>query len=136
MTDLALVPNPPAAAKPKTLTAKQANAVPTRIMGPHGPLRMFSQQPFHGGMAYEGATLRGFAAGYVCDACLKICEGLYRLADDRWLCRACKPRIKSMSGRASASTAPKVGNVITMPSRTRRTGQERSPCRRKRTRSK
>jgi hypothetical protein len=130
MTTLAVVLNPPV--KPKNVSAKQVNAVPTRIMGPHGPQRLYSTTKFSGGQVYESPTHPGFAGSYNCDDCLQSVAGVYRVVGvvDRWLCAPCggqKAARRAMAATYSASAAPKVGNVVTMPSRTPpRTSQERS----------
>jgi hypothetical protein len=110
-----------ATVKTPKLTAQQAGAVATRVMGPRGPLRIFTELPFQGGMAYAGQPHEGYCGGYVCEGCLKVSDGLYNMADDRWfcaVCRAAKPRIKAIPDRLDASPAPKVGNVVTIPPRT------------------
>jgi hypothetical protein len=109
MTTLALVPKPPSTTKPK-LTAKQANAVPTRVMGLHDPLRLFNK------------THPGYLGSYQCDGSLQ------------WLVTLCggqEAARRATNGTATASTAPGMGNVVTMPRRTPGTTQERSPRRRK-----
>ena len=146
MTTLPLVPTPPATSKPTkptklTQTAQQAGATPRRIMGEAGPQRLFSPNKFEGGQVYESPTLTGYAGAYYCDGCMQPVGGVYCVVGvvDRWLCAACggqKAARKAMANTYSASAAPKMGNVVTMPSRTGRTAQERSPRRRKaRTRS-
>jgi hypothetical protein len=84
--------SPAGTLKPKTprLTAQQAGAVPVRVMGAAGPLRIFSESCFLGSMSYERPTRNGWAASYVCDHCLVECDGLYRVGE-KWLCAACNP---------------------------------------------
>jgi hypothetical protein len=76
--------------KPKTprLTAQQAGAKPIRVMGVAGPLRIFSETCFLGSMSYERPTRNGWAGSYVCDHCLVVCDGVYRVGG-KWLCAAC-----------------------------------------------
>ena len=87
----------PGAPKPKTprLTAQQAGAVPVRVMGVAGPLRIFSETCFLGSTSYERPTRNGWAGSYVCDHCLVVCDGVYRVGE-KWLCAACNsPRALS-----------------------------------------
>jgi hypothetical protein len=76
--------------KPKTprLTAQQAGAVPTRVMGVAGPLRIFSETCFLGSLSYERPTRNGWVGSYVCDHCLGVCDGVYRVGE-KWLCATC-----------------------------------------------
>jgi hypothetical protein len=85
--------------KPKTprLTAQQAGPKPVRVMGVAGPLRIFSETCFLGSMSYERPTQNGWAASYVCDHCLAVCDGVYRVGE-KWLCAGCN------SPRALASS--------------------------------
>jgi hypothetical protein len=78
------------APKPKTprLTAQQAGAVPVRVMGLAGPLRIFSETCFLGSTSYERPTRNGWAGSYVCDHCLVVCDGVSRVGE-KWLCAAC-----------------------------------------------
>jgi hypothetical protein len=83
--------------KPNTLrlTAQQAGAKPTRVMGVAGPLRIFSETCFLGSMSYERPMQNGWAGSYVCDHCLVVCDGVYRVGE-KWLCEACNsPRALS-----------------------------------------
>jgi hypothetical protein len=87
------------AGTPKTktprLTAQQAGAKPVRVMGVAGPLRIFSENRFLGSMSYERQTRNGWASSYVCDHCLVVCDGVYRVGE-KWLCAACNsPRALS-----------------------------------------
>jgi hypothetical protein len=144
MRPLALVPNPLATVNPKPRTthptAAKAGASRQPIMGAPGPLRLFGPNKFAGGKIYESRTRTGYAGSYYCDACLQPVAGVYRVAGavEQWLCAACggqKAARRAAASTASVSPAPKVGIVITTPSRTRRTGLERSPRRRKPLRS-
>jgi hypothetical protein len=81
--------------KPTKLTAQHAGAGPVRVMGAAGPLRDFSETCFLGSMSYERPTRKGWAGFYVCDQCLIVRDGVYRVGDS-WLCAACR------SPRASA----------------------------------
>jgi hypothetical protein len=150
MTTLALAPISAAVTKPPKLTAQQAGAKPTRLLGLAGPLRIFAETAFHGGKSYESPTRRGWAGPYCCDTCLLACDGVYRVGE-RWLCGSCKSprkppaspevrermrrernaRTDKTPGWCGASLASGVGDSIAHPSRTPRSIQERSPCRRK-----
>ena len=78
------------APKPKTprLTAQQAGAKPIRVMRVAGPLRIFSETCFLGSMSYERSMRNGWAGSYVCEHCLAVCDGVYRVGE-KWLCAAC-----------------------------------------------
>ena len=72
------------------LTVQGVGAEPMRIMGPAGPLRIFSTTPFQGGIPYESREFDGYAGQYVCDICLKPSNGgIYRVGEN-WLCGPCK----------------------------------------------
>jgi len=93
-------------------------------------LRLFSAAHFAGGQVYESRTNPGYAGSYYCDACLQSVAGVYSVVGvvDRWLCAACggqKAARRAMAATYSTSAAPEVGNVVTMPSRTPGTTQER-----------
>jgi hypothetical protein len=47
--------------KTPALTDERAGATAIRLMGEAGPLRMFSEMAFSGGMSYESPTRQGFA---------------------------------------------------------------------------
>lgn len=86
--------------KTKYLTAEQAGAKPERLMGPHGPLRMFSATKFASSIYYESRDWNGFAGSYVCDQCLQPeGAGVYRV-DDKWLCGGCKEAIRKANKRS------------------------------------
>jgi hypothetical protein len=87
-------------AKPKTpsLTAEQAGATSIRIMGEAGPLRMFSETAFSGGMSFESQTRQGFAGAYFCDSCSLACDGVYRVGA-KWVCDSCKAKVKPPADR-------------------------------------
>lgn len=67
----------------------RCSPIPTRTMGPSGPLRMFSEHSFPGSTLYETPSLTGFIGHFVCDACTEATDGVYRV-EARWLCGACR----------------------------------------------
>ena len=74
----------------KRLTAKEAGAIATRIMGPAGPLRMFSTTAFQGAIRYESRDWNGYAGQYVCESCLEPSHmGITRVGET-WTCGACR----------------------------------------------
>ena len=53
-----------------------------------GPIRMFSEQPFLGGVPYSGGAFNGFAGTYVCACCrFEVNRVFYERGD--WICRGC-----------------------------------------------
>lgn len=69
-----------------------------RRMWPKGPLRQFSDtHDVKSWTPYRSALHRGFAGSYVCDCCVGVVMGLYRVrsADKPeesplWLCSGCR----------------------------------------------
>jgi hypothetical protein len=130
------------AGAPKTktprLNAQQAGAVPIRVMGGPGPLRIFSETCFLGSMSYDRPTLNGRAPSSVCDQCLVECDGVYRVGE-KWLCAACNsPR----AHRGSAASNNLAGNthhceekivVLSISLRIGRTGCSQRSARRRST---
>jgi hypothetical protein len=72
--------------------------MPTR-MYPNGPIRMFSDQRFLGGVPYSGGTFKGFAGGFVCACCrLEVHRVLFEHND--WHCRGCVTAWKRADAQA------------------------------------
>ena len=62
---------------------------PTRMYY-NGPIRMFSQAPFLGGVPYHGGTLKGYAGNFVCGQCrFETQRVLFCTAARDWVCRDC-----------------------------------------------
>jgi ribosomal protein L37AE/L43A len=79
----------------KRVTAAEAGAKPERLMGPHGPLRMFSTIRFNGSMFYESRDWNGYAGMYVCDQCLEPSPmGVMRVGEI-WTCGGCRTQSKA-----------------------------------------
>jgi hypothetical protein len=50
-------------------------------MGVAAPFRIFSETCFLGSMSYERPARSGSAGSYVCDHCLVVCDGVYRVGE-------------------------------------------------------
>jgi hypothetical protein len=109
----------------KALTAEQAGAVPTRVTGEAGPLRLFSEKPFTGSTPYESSILKGHAGSFVCDSCLTVAESGIYLVGKKWLCANCKRSARSYGGSASASLDLWAGVSTSRGVRTRCTSHKR-----------
>jgi hypothetical protein len=76
--------------RPKYVSAKDAGAKAERLMGPNGPLRLFSTTRFAKSIFYESRDWNGFAGLYVCDTCLEPSPmGLMR-SGETWTCGICR----------------------------------------------
>jgi hypothetical protein len=57
-------------------------------MYPNGPLRLFSEERFLGGVPYADSERRGYAGSYVCEICQRQARELI-VASQQWVCRSC-----------------------------------------------
>jgi hypothetical protein len=57
-------------------------------MYPHGPLRLFSEERFLGGVPYKDSTREGFAGRFVCELCQQQAREVV-VSAGAWICHSC-----------------------------------------------
>jgi hypothetical protein len=57
-------------------------------MYPNGPLRLFSEERFLGGVSYRDSVRQGFVGPFICEVCQQQTREVI-VAAQQWVCRGC-----------------------------------------------